>query len=190
MYNKNKGMIKISTIFIGGAREIKILPEKVENKLKNIYNKNYSIVVGDANGIDKIVQQYFYSHNYNNIKVFASNGNARNNVGNWEVENIKVSSKLKGFDFYKEKDLAMANVADIGFMIWNCRSKGTLNNMINLLTLNKELIVYLTVLNSLKKIESLDKLLDLLINYAPDTIDIYKSLLLDKFNKIEQLKLL
>ena len=85
---------------------------------------------------------------------------------------------MKGFDFYKEKDLAMAKVADIGFMIWNCKSKGTLNNMINLLTLNKELIVYLTVINSLKKIANLDKLLNLLNKYAPDTTTIYNALLL------------
>ena len=189
MYNKNqiKGMIKMSTIFIGGAREIKVLPEKVENRLKNIYNKNHSIVIGDANGIDKVVQQYFYNYKYSNIKIFASNGNARNNIGNWKVESIKVSSKLKGFDFYKEKDLAMAKVADIGFMIWNCKSKGTLNNMINLLTLNKELIVYLTVINSLKKIDNLDKLLNLLNKYAPDTITIYNALLL---NSNKQLTLL
>lgn len=170
------------TIFIGGAREIKVLPEEVKNRLNNIYNKNYSIVIGDASGVDKVVQQYFYNYKYNNIKIFASNGNARNNIGNWEVENIKVSTKLKGFDFYKEKDLAMAKVSDIGFMIWNCKSRGTLNNMINLLNLNKKLIVYFTVINSLKKINNLSELLKLLNKYAPDTVSMYNSLL-SNYNK-------
>lgn len=36
----------------------------------------------------------------------------------------------------------MAKRADIGFMIWNGKSKGTFNNMINLLNLEKELILY------------------------------------------------
>lgn len=36
----------------------------------------------------------------------------------------------------------MAKNADIGFMIWNGKSKGTFNNMINLLNLGKEVILY------------------------------------------------
>ncbi len=36
----------------------------------------------------------------------------------------------------------MAKRADIGFMIWNGKSKGTFNNMINLLNLEKEVILY------------------------------------------------
>lgn len=36
----------------------------------------------------------------------------------------------------------MAKNADIGFMIWNGKSKGTFNNMINLLNLEKEVILY------------------------------------------------
>lgn len=36
----------------------------------------------------------------------------------------------------------MAKNADIGFMIWNGKSKGTFNNMINLLKLKKEVILY------------------------------------------------
>ena len=32
--------------------------------------------------------------------------------------------------------------ANIGFMIWNGKSKGTFNNMINLLNLEKEVILY------------------------------------------------
>ena len=36
----------------------------------------------------------------------------------------------------------MAKKADIGFMIWNGKSKGTFNNIINLLTFGKEVILY------------------------------------------------
>ena len=36
----------------------------------------------------------------------------------------------------------MAKNANIGFMIWNGKSKGTFNNMINLLNLEKEVILY------------------------------------------------
>lgn len=176
----------MSTIFIGGARDIRVLPEKVKVKLNSIHDKNYSIVIGDANGVDKIVQEYFYNCRYDKIKIFASNGKARNNIGNWKIESVEVSSKLKGFDFYKQKDLAMASVADIGFMIWNGKSKGTLNNMINLLMLNKDLIVYLKPNNCIKKITNLESLKALINLYTPETVSIYNSLINDSY---EQLKI-
>lgn len=36
----------------------------------------------------------------------------------------------------------MARRADIGFMIWNGKSRGTFNNMINLLNFEKEVVLY------------------------------------------------
>lgn len=49
---------------------------------------------------------------------------------------------MTGFEFYAQKDLEMAEKANIGFMIWNGKSKGTFNNIINLLYLEKEVILY------------------------------------------------
>jgi hypothetical protein len=65
-------------------------------------------------------------------------------VGQWEVRNIPVKSNVTGFAFYAEKDKAMADNADYGFMIWNGKSKGTLNNIINLSRQLKVVLVYFT----------------------------------------------
>ena len=62
--------------------------------------------------------------------------------GNWIVENVNVDDNVRGFDFYAQKDIEMARRADIGFMIWNGKSRGTFNNMINLLNFEKEVILY------------------------------------------------
>ena len=129
-------------IFIAGPRAIKSLDKNIINKIDNICRKNYEIVVGDADGIDSSVQEYLNQRKYKNVKLYASNGMARNNYGNWRVENVKVDSNIKGFDFYAQKDLKMVKDADIGFMIWNGESKGTFNNMINLLNMKKEVILY------------------------------------------------
>lgn len=94
--------------------------------------------MGDCYGVDTAVQDFFIRLSYNNVTVFASNGKARNNIGNWNVENIHVDSSVKGFDFYKQKDIAMANSADYGFVIWDGSSRGTLNNIINLINQNKK----------------------------------------------------
>ena len=59
------------------------------------------------------------------------------------VHNVPVPASVRGFEFYKQKDIAMANTADYGFMIWDGESKGTLNNMINLISRNKPVMVYL-----------------------------------------------
>ena len=53
-----------------------------------------------------------------------------------------MANNVTGFEFYAQKDLEMAEKANIGFMIWNGKSKGTFNNIINLLNLKKEVILY------------------------------------------------
>ena len=121
---------------------IKELDENVYRKLNSICEKEYNVLVGDADGIDSSVQKFLKEKKYKNVTIFASNGMARNNYGNWEIENVIVDNNITRFDFYAQKDLEMAKNADIGFMIWNGKSKGTFNNMINLLNLEKEVILY------------------------------------------------
>ncbi len=129
-------------IFIAGPRAIKELDKNITIKLNNICEKNYDVLIGDAEGIDSSIQKFFYQKSYKNVTVFASKGIARNNYGNWKIENVAVDSNVTGFDFYAQKDLEMVKKADIGFMIWNGKSKGTFNNIINLLKLEKEVVLY------------------------------------------------
>lgn len=129
-------------IFIAGPRAIKELDENVLKKLESICQKKYDILVGDADGIDSSVQIFLYKQNYKNVIVYASKGLARNNYGKWGVQKVLTADNLTGFDFYAQKDLQMAKDTDIGFMIWNGKSKGTFNNMINLLNFEKKVILY------------------------------------------------
>jgi hypothetical protein len=131
-------------VFIAGPRAISKLSSEVLKRVDNIINNRYTILVGDANGIDKAVQNYCTEKKYNNVKVFASNGKARNNIGQWDIVNIEINENIKGFDFYAAKDLAMAKESDYGFMVWNGKSKGTLNNIINMVLLDKKVLVYYT----------------------------------------------
>ena len=134
--------MKILKVFIAGPRAINELDENINMKLDNICEKNYSILVGDADGIDSSIQKVLSEKKYKNVTVFASKGIARNNYGNWKIESVAVDENVTGFEFYATKDLEMAKNADIGFMIWNGKSKGTFNNIINLLNLGKEVILY------------------------------------------------
>lgn len=134
--------MKILKVFIAGPRNVNELDKNILIKLENICNKNYDVLIGDAIGMDSYVQQFLHSKLYKNVTVFASNGIVRNNYGFWNVENVPVEHNVTGFDFYARKDLEMAKKADIGFMIWNGKSRGTFNNMVNLLGLKKEIILY------------------------------------------------
>jgi len=129
-------------IFIAGPRAIKEIDENICIKLENICTKGYDILVGDADGIDSSIQKFLRINSYKKVTIFASKGIARNNYGDWKVEGVEVANNVTGFDFYAQKDLEMAKRANIGFMIWNGKSKGTFHNMINVLNLQKEVFLY------------------------------------------------
>ena len=129
-------------VFIAGPRAVRELDENVVKKLDNICKKDYEILVGDASGIDSTVQEYLKSTDYKNVVVYASNGRARNNLNHWNVVDVKVDENIKGFDFYVQKDIQMAKDADAGFMVWNGESKGTFNNILNLLGQQKRVFLY------------------------------------------------
>ncbi|HBY20223.1 MAG: hypothetical protein A2Y24_00210 [Clostridiales bacterium GWE2_32_10] len=129
-------------VFIAGARAISNLNDDIKNRLRTIYIKKITVLIGDANGVDKAVQKFFYDVRYKDVIVYAMEGRTRNNIGNWNVENVELDGKKTGFEYYATKDLKMAEDADYGFMIWNGKSKGTLNNIINMVELNKKTLVY------------------------------------------------
>ena len=145
-------------VFIAGPRIVNELDECVKQKLENICTKQYEVFVGEADGIDSCIQKYMRSKNYKNVTIFASNGIARNNFGGWRVECVNVDHNITGFEFYIQKDLEMAKQADIGFMIWNGKSRGTFNNIVNCIKLNKEVIIYYLTKRKFYYIKTMDDL--------------------------------
>lgn len=129
-------------VFIGGSRKISKINQQIKNRIENIINKNFIVLVGDANGVDKSIQSYLFSKNYKNVFIFCVNKQCRNNIGSWRIRQIKYDSKIKDYKYYSSKDIIMAKEADFGFMIWDGESKGTLNNIVRLLKQNKSVLVY------------------------------------------------
>ena len=129
------------TVFVAGSISTKRLTKPVTERLDTIIAKEYDIVVGDARGVDKAVQRHLLARKYDRVTVYCIN-TPRNNIGEWPVHSVAVTAtRPKRSDFAK-KDRAMAEHADIGFMIWDDRSPGTLNNVLNLLGLGKQSLVY------------------------------------------------
>lgn len=61
----------------------------------------------------------------------------------------------------------MAEDCDFGLMIWDCKSPGTLSNVIELLQHGKKSVVYLRPLENFLTVTSLEDLEDLLNHMAP-----------------------
>lgn len=163
-------------IFIAGARSITTIPAPVQQRMMNICRSGYEVLVGDCYGVDASVQTFYSKLGYKNVVVYAGNGKARNNIGHWYVQNVPIPTYLRGFDFYKQKDVTMANEADYGLMIWDGKSRGTLNNIINLIAQNKKVLVYLATPDTMAVIKDVDDLNTLIECCPAKTRALYSAL--------------
>lgn len=125
-------------------------------------DKGFQILVGDANGADKAVQRYLADKAYSNVLVHCMENHCRNNVGNWPTRQVPAPHGARGFDYYSLKDLAMAQVAEYGLMLWDGKSKGTINNVVTLSRRNKPIVVYVVPSRSFQTIRAFEDLKDLL----------------------------
>lgn len=128
-------------VFIGGSRAVSRLNAVIRARLDDLIKRGCTVLIGDANGADKAVQSYFAKNDYANVIVFCID-HCRNNVGAWPTRNIQPPPGSKGFSYYAAKDFVMAQEAQCGVMLWDARSKGTLQNMLNLIGAGKRTLVY------------------------------------------------
>jgi adenine-specific DNA-methyltransferase len=119
-------------VFVAGSRQISRLPAEVKTRLDTMIDKGFQILVGDASGADKAVQRYLADKSYPNVLVHCMKDYCRNNVGSWTRREVAAPRGARGFDYYSLKDRAMAETAEYGLMLWDGKSKGTINNVVNL----------------------------------------------------------
>ena len=133
---------KMTKVFIAGSRTLSRLSADVKHRIDTMVDKGFTILVGDANGADKAVQSYLAEKHFRNVIVHCMAGNCRNNVAGWPTREIVAAPGTRGFAFYSTKDQAMVTDAEYGFMLWDGKSKGTLNSVINMVHQNKTVVVY------------------------------------------------
>jgi len=133
----------LNSVFIAGSRALYRLNPQVRERLDNIVSRCFSVLVGDASGVDKAVQQYLARQSYRSVTVYCMDP-CRNNVGDWPVRAHTAEAGARRDRFYYGiKDAAMVRDATWGFMLWDGRSKGTLANTIGLLNTDKKVLLYL-----------------------------------------------
>jgi hypothetical protein len=124
-------------IFIAGSIGIKNIDDAVVERIKNIVDQQYQIMVGDANGVDSLIQHILKDMQTGDVTVYCASKQPRNNLGNWFVKTIESKEKPGTRAFFTAKDIKMAENCDYGLMVWDAKSTGTLKNVIELLKRNK-----------------------------------------------------
>lgn len=158
-------MIKV---FISGSMRIKRLDKNVLVRIDNILEKDYGVIVGDADGVDSSVQEYLKKKGAKSVFVYCTGKQPRNNLGDWETNNISTTSSPGTRAYYTAKDLEMAADCDYGLMVWDSKSTGTLSNAIELLARHKKALVYI---NKAKEFLTVSEVNDLkiLLGYMSPT---------------------
>jgi len=132
----------MTTVFIAGSISISQLHEKVQERIKNIVSGDLNVVVGDADGADTSIQECLRAYHAKKVTVFCTGETPRNNVANWPVHHVQSKARSGTRAFFTAKDVEMAKNSDFGLMVWDCKSTGTLSNVIELLKAKKKSVVF------------------------------------------------
>lgn len=132
----------MSTIFIAGSRNIKEIHPLVRERMDNIIQSRMKVAVGDADGADASVQEYIFE-NGGDATVYFCGSCPRNNIGNWPARRVETTGKPGTREFYTAKDRKMAEDSEYGLMIWDLESIGTLQNVVEMASSSKKVVVFL-----------------------------------------------
>lgn len=132
----------MTTVFIAGSISISRLHEKVADRINKIVSSDFNVVVGDADGADTSIQECLQRYQAQKVTVYCTGDSPRNNVAEWPVHRVVSKAKAGTRAYFTAKDLEMARHSDYGLMVWDCKSTGTLSNVIELLREKKKSVVF------------------------------------------------
>ena len=134
----------MTSVFISGSIAIKSIPRSVEDSINKIIDQNIQINIGDANGVDTMVQNYCKKQNYSNVTVYSIYSSPRYKVSNFTKKHIKVITNSKQERIrQQEKDAAMTNESDFSLVVWDGKSKGSYQNILRAIDNDKKIKVFL-----------------------------------------------
>lgn len=142
------------TVFISGSSKTQSkdseyyrreLPKSIKSEIENHIKKGNKIIVGDAPGIDRQVQNYLKKRKYSNVEVYGPGQQVRY-VANkkWKTNPIDAPEFETGSkEWLAKKDIAMTNAADLGLaIVLDEGAKATRKNIERLISQNKNVKVY------------------------------------------------
>ncbi len=132
-------------VFISGSISIKQLPPEIIDSVNKIEQQNFEILVGDAKGIDLLIQGKLKKDQYGNVLVCSIYNTPRNLLSNTfntcQVEcddSIKSERQRQTF-----KDSYMTRNSDYSLVVWDGKSKGSYANILRSLEYGQAIKIYL-----------------------------------------------
>lgn len=160
----------MTIVFLSGSRKVSRITADIRERLDNMIANRLCIVAGDANGADKAMQAYLAEVGYADVMIYFVGEAPRNNVGRWTTRSVEAAGKQSGRDFYAQKDKEMARIADFGFVVWDGKSPGSVQNMFWLLGEGKKVVLYLVPQKKFYNFKTEDELVELLSQCESETL--------------------
>ncbi|MBO7450605.1 MAG: hypothetical protein J6U54_09565 [Clostridiales bacterium] len=129
----------------GGKYQRKKLPKAVRKEIDKAIRSKQKIVVGDAPGIDRQVQDYLKSKDYNYVEVYGPGKQVRYSANSKWKTNAIDAPEFEEFtkEWLAKKDIAMSEVSEHGLaIILDEGSSATRRNIDRLIEQNKDVKVY------------------------------------------------
>jgi hypothetical protein len=152
-------------IVLGGSRHLEFIPNEIADRLLEWMENSSEFLVGDAPGTDRAFQMFLASKKYSSVTVYTSADDVRNNLGNWRVEKVESGLKSKSNAVHAFKDRKMSQITDVGLMIWDCKSAGTLSNVIDLISQGKNCFIWVAPDSDLYQFDNAPSLEKWMENY-------------------------
>lgn len=142
------------TVFVSGSSKTQTkeseyyrgkLPKAIRKELKSYIKKGDKIIVGDAPGIDRQVQNYLKKNRYSNVEVYGPGKQVRYTANKkWKTNPIDAPEfEVGSKEWLAKKDIAMTKVADLGLaVVLDEGAKATRKNVERLIEQNKDVKVY------------------------------------------------
>jgi hypothetical protein len=127
---------RASRVFLGGSKVITELTDDEKRVIDEYIDRGCHILVGDCRGVDTEIQRYLAERGYKRVSIYATDGIARNNIGNFKVINCPSGRtpegrKHKDYSYYHLKDSRMLTLCDEILMFWDGKSRGSYDNLID-----------------------------------------------------------
>ena len=142
------------TVFVSGSSKTQSkdseyyrrkLPKEIRKELDNHIRNKDKIVVGDAPGVDRQVQDYLNKKRYSNVEIYGPGKEVRYTANKkWKTNPIDAPEyEIGSKEWLAKKDIAMTKVSDIGLaVILDEGAKATRKNADRLIEQNKNVKVY------------------------------------------------
>lgn len=147
-------------VFISGSINIDMIPEKIISSLERIKKNNLEVLIGDADGIDSAVQNYFSNSKYYDVKVYTVYSKPRHRKSNnFSIKIVEVDNAIsKEREKQLKKDEAMTNDSNFSLVIWDGKSKGSYHNILRSIEQEKPVRVFLSYENDFLPQDKVNKL--------------------------------